>query len=181
MTNPIEIAVAPLKEVAIEGAIEYAKKYLASLKSELEAANWDLRAVAPEPSARMSRSEYKIAERKRKLFLGLVNLRKDNDTSIRRNNMPPQYCDWSVTGAVAFVEEAKLETAMQFDGYVEKLTSKIGQVQDAQITVNRGVWGESVLTVTKHDGSVERWKTQQIYNISSLGKVFPQWPTRKIR
>ena len=43
------------------------------------------------------------------------------------------------------------------------------------------MWGYSVLTVTKEDGSVERWKTQQIMNISVLGLLFAQWPSRKMK
>jgi hypothetical protein len=34
--------------------------------------------------------------------------------------------------------------------------------------------------VTK-GGTVERWKTQQIVNVSRLGKLFNQWPTRQLQ
>lgn len=59
-----------------------------------------------------------------------------------------------------------------------KLIGKIGPVTSATIKGNH-VWGHSVLTITNPDAVVEHWKTRQIVNVSKLGKLFNQWPTRK--
>jgi hypothetical protein len=76
------------------------------------------------------------------------------------------------------VQQTRDAMATDFDGYVNKLSTKIGEgVVSAEITGR--LWDYSTLTVTKNDGSVERWRTQQIINVSCLGKLFNQWPTRR--
>ena len=76
-----------------------------------------------------------------------------------------------------FLKQVALDAAADFDAYVGKLTKKVGDVVSAK--VEGALWQGSRLTVTKADGSIERWNTQQIINVSVLGKLFNQWPTRK--
>jgi hypothetical protein len=65
--------------------------------------------------------------------------------------------------------------------YASKLTAKVGEASNASLTVSSDVWGLSVLTVTKPDGSIKRWRTQVIVNCSVLGKNFNQFPTRLLK
>lgn len=179
MTNYIEIAVAPLKNLAVEGAEEFAKKHLAKVKAEFEAGGWDLNVVAPYPSRSLMNQDlnaYSKAHEKYTHYMKLVpsDLTKPYDSKV-------SYRAWSEENASKFVEEAKRDAGFQFDKYVAKLVKKIGEVKDAEILPVLGVWGCSILTVTLPCGTVQRWKTQQIYNVSKLGKVFPQWPTRKMK
>lgn len=69
--------------------------------------------------------------------------------------------------------------SFEFTQYVAKLTGKIGETTAASINASP-LWNGSILTITKPDGSVETWKTTMIINCSSLGKLFNQWPTRRV-
>lgn len=77
-----------------------------------------------------------------------------------------------------FIDEVKEATGGSFDAYVAKLVAKVGDCDSA--SVEGYLWQYSILTVTKGE-TVERWKTQQIVNVSCLGKAFNQWPTRKMK
>jgi hypothetical protein len=69
---------------------------------------------------------------------------------------------------------------MQYTAFIQKLEGKVGAHTAAALDGSH-VWGFSILTVTKADGTVEKWKTEQIINVSVLGKVFNQWPSRKVK
>jgi len=97
----------------------------------------------------------------------------------RRNN-DPEIIRISDDLVARFIKIAKEDAAIQYDEFVAKLVIKIGKVTDATLFGNH-VWSFSILTVTKEDGSIEKWKTQMIVNISKLGKLFNQWPTRKMK
>ena len=78
-----------------------------------------------------------------------------------------------------FIVDAQNEAARQYDLFVAKLVLKIGKAESATLEGNH-VWDHSTLTVVKA-GNTERWNTKQIWNVSKLGKDFPQWPTRKLK
>jgi hypothetical protein len=86
----------------------------------------------------------------------------------------------SAEGCDRFVTECRDEAAAQYEKFVSKLVRKIGDCETAALSGNH-VWSNSLLKITKADGSVEHWKTQQITNRSVLGKYFPQWPSRKLK
>ena len=79
------------------------------------------------------------------------------------------------------VEDAVFRARAQFLMYADKLTFKVGEVTEAKLQTLNGVWGESYLYVTTAEGNNECWKTQTIVNRSCLGKLFYQWPTRKLK
>jgi len=79
-----------------------------------------------------------------------------------------------------FIKSACENAAFQYDAFIAKLDKKIGEAVSAELSGNH-VWSFSVLTVEKADGSIEHWKTQMIINFSKLGKMFNQFPTRKIK
>lgn len=79
-----------------------------------------------------------------------------------------------------FIQAAKADAAAQYEAFVAKLQQKIGEVKNATLKGNH-VWSYSILTVEKPDGTVEHWKTQMIINVSKLGKMFNQFPTRKVK
>jgi len=80
----------------------------------------------------------------------------------------------------AFIDDAGERASLQYTGFIQKLEAKVGDHTAAVLTGNH-VWGYSVLHVTKADGTTENWKTQQIFNVSVLGKLFHQWPSRKVK
>src|SRR3970040_1103217 len=166
--NPIETAVAPLKNEAIDRAEKEARSIVKQCREELKAAGNDLRAVAPYPNGHMDRFSYVVALSKYSLFERLTTWRKGS-VSIH----DPLYVDVDSNKVKKFVKVAREDAASQYDAFVAKLVSKIGEVQSASLEGNH-VWSYSLLTVEKTTGK-EVWKTQQIINVSKLGKVFNQW------
>ena len=174
--NAIETVVMPVKVAAIERAAAEAQKVIDLVAAELTAAGNDRQVAAPYPSAmKLSRNAYLKAHAKMSLFLHLTKSRETN------SNRPgsPSFADMSTTLCAKFITEAKENAAVQYDAFVAKLNSKIGAVTAAELTGNH-VWGYSFLTVTKTTGT-EIWKTQMIINVSKLGKLFNQFPTRKVK
>lgn len=176
--EPIEAAVAPLKSEAIDRAEKDARETVEKCRQELEAAGGNLSQVAPYPNYQKlgyGTMAYALADYRYRLFSAITKWRKASYSS-----REDHYGDINPAMVEKFVARRKAEAGEQYDAFVAKLISKIGNAKTAEIAGTH-VWGFSILTVTKLDGTVERWKTQQIVNVSKLGKYFNQWPTRKVK
>jgi hypothetical protein len=174
-SNPIVQAVAPLKNDAIARAEEEANKMVAHIAKKLEEAGWDLDVAAPYPKSAwsVSREQYILQVSKHKLYGSVVKHRASS-----RRFSDPDFVDMHQPYIDRFIEQAKKDAAFQYDAFVAKLVKKIGETTEATLTGNH-VWGHSILHVILVDGTKQNWKTQQIVNVSKLGKLFNQWPTRK--
>jgi hypothetical protein len=177
MSNPIEAAVNPQKETAINRAEQEAIKDVERVSVELAAAGYNLRVAAPFPHGGLTRPRYKVAESKYRLFTFLTKCRKP---SYSHNMQEPMLADIDPARVETYVQEVKKAAAAEYDAFVAKLSEKIGPCKSASL-FGCHVWGFSVLTVVKEDGTTEKWKTQMIINCSSLGKLFHQFPTRKVK
>jgi len=168
--NPIEVAVSPLKALGMDNAETAARKIVAAIADKVAEFDGVVGLFAAYPSAKMSRSSYRAAERYYKLVRRLVkNIPGTAKSAIDADKVE------------AFVEEVRVTAGLQFDEYVAKLNLKIGDVIDARMVYSHGVWSDSTLDVRKCDGSVERWNTKVILNHSVHGLPFNQWPTRKVK
>jgi len=78
-----------------------------------------------------------------------------------------------------FVARAGEDASNAYTAFIAKLESKVGPCDRAEL-LGEHVWGHSTLVVTKGE-KTESWRTQQIINVSKLGRPFNQWPTRKLR
>jgi hypothetical protein len=173
IASQIEEAVLPLKADAIERAGKEAVDIIDRVRNKIEKAGFDLNVCAPfpktfDPAYRQKHSKYI-------LFNSLTRTRK---SCLRGNE--PRFADIDQNKVALFVEQSKTSAAVQYDAFVAKLSKKIGPVTAASLAGNH-VWGFSILTVTKPNGEKENWKTQMIVNVSKLGTLFNQWPTRKIK
>jgi hypothetical protein len=172
--NKIEQAVAPLKNDAIKRAEEKGQAMIANHLENLEKAGWDLNVVAPRPHTMMDRKSYKekmaLHNMIRQLTSSNTPTRRINDPDIRIRNRQAEQ---------RLLDQIKQDAAFDYEKFVAKLIKKIGDVDDATLTGNH-VWGYSLLTVQKGN-QTEYWRTQQIINVSVLGKVFNQWPTRQVK
>jgi hypothetical protein len=161
--NPIEAAVRPLKEDAMNRAEKYARAIIEKAVAEVAASS--LTECAPYPKAWKAPTatveQYRAAKIKHDLYRILAG-------------------PGSEKGQAKFIEDARENAAAQYEEFIAKLNGKIGVVTAANLNGNH-VWGHSILTVTKADGTTENWKTQTIVNVSKLGKVFNQFPTRKVK
>jgi len=171
-SGPIAEAVEPLKEKAIERAVEYATKKIEKLAEALEKADWDLHTVAPYVGNDRAKVEYyKWAGR-------LVVAREGAKNTGRLND--PYYVQMNPEEIAAQLRTVRDMAAHEFRCYVRKLEEKTGAVEAAELTYVNGLWFESILRVRKADGSEENWRTQIITNYSKYGLAFNQFPTRKM-
>jgi hypothetical protein len=173
MVNHIEIAVAPLKADAIARAEVEANKIIAFVREELAKHEHNMDKAAPYPKSYGSEKEYWVMKGKRELFYRLCDRRPES-----HNYNAPNLVDVSDKLVAKFIKDTQDDAALQYDMFVRKLVSKIGACDSAELSGNH-VWGYSILDVKKGDKE-EAWKTQQIVNTSKLGKLFNQWPTRKM-
>ena len=172
-TNKIALAVEPLKASAVENAQGYAIKVIANVKRILAENDWDRKKVCPYPSG--CDPEYKAKIAKIELFTKLTTA-----VYASRNYHDPDIRKESETAEARFIANAVADAEAQFIEYTHKLNKKIGDVKTAEL-VGANLWSHSVIIVTKEDGTIEKWRTQQILNVSKQGKVFAQYPTRKTK
>lgn len=176
--TPIAQAVEPLRQDAMASATEYARKLAATMVDNIERAGWDINVAYPHPRGTMGRTEYKRAAMLRQLAQRFTTTDEVKHPVCRRPG-DPHYVVLNQAGIDRYVEEACKDASAQYDLFITKLEEKVGEHSTAELSGNH-VWGHSILTVTTPTG-VQRWKTQQIINTSSLGTVFNQWPTRLVK
>jgi len=195
----IASALLPHKTASQDRAVERAREFHAQLEAELAQAGWDLDVVAPRmPSYGplfKGKIAYKAAKARHDLFVHLFARDVEASKAVYDANFKAWQADNSVKrifggeGAVSilkldaarrdrFLADIREQAAQSFDAYVAKLEGKVGEHVAAEYTGN--LWSMSTIVVTKAGGDVERWNTQQILNVSVLGKLFNQWPTRRV-
>lgn len=172
----IEVVVNPLKTDAMDRAEQYARVVIADVTKELATAGNDLEICAPYPSSmNITRGAFMAKESKYRLFRKLTTSRRST-----RSMHEPNFADMNPKAEAEFVKEAREDAAFQYEAFVAKLNKKVGEVVHAKLEGNH-VWGFSFLHVELPTGEKQIWKTQQILNQSKLGKVFNQFPTRKVK
>jgi hypothetical protein len=173
MTNHIAIAVEPLRVEAVKRAHEHALTTVENIRKRLSEANWDANVVAPYPSSVTAHYQMSVG------FYHLVRqITKSSSKNGCRYQDDPEPVFMNSSGIKKFVAMAEKNANDQYDAFIKKLNSKVGDCISAVLEGNH-VWGYSFLTIENSDGSTEIWKTQMIVNVSKLGKIFNQFPTRK--
>lgn len=176
----IALAVEPLREAAMERAAQEARKVLIRVSDALVEHGYDARKAAPFPKSNASSFDYVQGKAWRSLVYTCSKNDNEAYNNYESNPKNPDYRKMDFDTSLKFVENAKIDASKEFDAFVAKMEDKIGEVKSAELK-GSFVWGYSVMTVTKEDGSKENWKTQMIINVSKLGKLFNQFPTRKIK
>ena len=106
------------------------------------------------------------------------NITEWRENQIVRPNSPC-YAGVIDTKVEEYVADARKDAAAQYDSFIAKLNAKIGPATVARLEGNH-VWSYSFLFVETASGS-QCWKTQMIINRSKLGKLFNQFPSRKVK
>ncbi len=155
---------------------EQARKFLDSKINELEKAQWDLNKVAPAPSSLLGRSEYKIAQDKRNLYMSITS---GKSSTIPNRDLP--YIRNPDSNKIASYINKTVESAeSSYNEFIAKMVSKIGKpVIEADLKGN--IWTNATLTVKTDDGEIQKWSTQIIINFSKYQRMFNQFPTRRIK
>lgn len=179
--TPIGVAVAPIKADAIARAGTDAAEYIERLTAHLEKHNWNINAVAPYPAGHnMNRLQYQSAARKHSLYCSFTVKRPNQQTFHWNDPKATEFRDVCPESVAVFIQRAKEAAADHYQSFVCKLVAKVGAHTAATLDGNH-VWGHSILAVTMPDGSIQKWKTQQIVNCSVYGLLFNQWPSRKVK
>ncbi len=179
--NPLIFqAVNPLRVEAMDAAEERAQEVIDWAIKKLEEGGWDLEKVAPIPESGWGRDVYMEKRRRRTLFLTLVEKAPSASYLCGRPG-EPYMVQMSEKAMARFISQAAEMACDQYDMFIYKLTEKVGEGVVSVSLEGNHIWGKSILHVTKEDGAVEKWKTQTIWNVSSLGTPFNQWPTRKVK
>ena len=171
--SPVKQAVLPLKADAIARAEQKAEITIRVIKDALAHGGWDIDKVAPYPKG--SDSKYHEKMSKRCLYESVTTWTKSS-RAMHEPNIRKEHPE----AETRFIQASKENAAAQYDAFIEKLEDKIGLHRSASLQGNH-VWSYSILTVELETGDIQRWKTQQIINVSKLGKLFNQWPSRKIK
>lgn len=176
MRNPIAAAVMPLKADAVQRAERDARSKMQEIERELTEANWDINIAAPYPNDdSASRSDDLRAIQKRNLFRQVTR----RDPNRLRPHGTVSYVTINSQRVEEFIRAAREDAATSYDAFVEKLISKIGEVESATLDGSH-VWGESRLCIVKTGGIREVWRTHCIVNMSKYGRMFNQWPTKRV-
>lgn len=171
--SPIALAVQPRRDASVDRALSFARDYVARVAERLAENGMDIDAAFPRPNGRMSRKDYVAAKTAHDKASSLVAYGKP---SYRMGE--PKIVSMDEARIARFLDIVAADAAAQFDAYVGKLESKVGEADEASIDA-APLWNGSILTV-RVAGEVQRWKTQMILNVSCLGTLFNQWPTRRI-
>lgn len=174
--EPVGKAVWPLKWNAVARAEQSARDTVERVMADLAANDWDMKRCAPYPRNLYAADRDK-ALAKWRLYGQLV--RHVRPTG--RPSDPVEIVERDDKAIDRFIAMNGEMAAAQYDAFVVKLVGKVGErAVNAKLT-GEHVWGDSILTVEMADATVERWRTRQIVNVSKLGLLFNQWPTRKMK
>ena len=174
--TPIRRAVEPLKEQAVLYAKEAAQTAIRHYTNDLINSNNDIDVAAPIARPDTPRWKRLPMQYRRAVFLEIT---KRRNPTRGMNSEEPNYADICKTGVNTYINRRMRETAEQYEAFIDKLEKKVGPHKSAILTGDH-VWGCSILEIEFSDGRVEKWKTNQIDNISKFGKPFYQWPSRKV-
>lgn len=178
----IAAAVEHLRTPSMDRAEEEARKLADRYRLTLEESGWDMEVSYPYP--KHNNAEFKVMAARRNMALRLTtaDVARNGGLYSRRPNTP-NYRAWNPKAIEHLVSEARDNASQQYDAFIAKLAGKIeadGPVVEAILT-GEHIWGHSILTVCHADGSVHKWRTEMIINVSKLGTLFNQWPTRKLK
>lgn len=177
--EPVGRAVHAQKVESVDRAEKEAREFVHRVMAEMETAGWDLMVAAPYPHHLNSWShEYKAKRDRHNTFSRLTTA--DKSKGYQSYGRGPYFVVRDDKAVERFVQEARDMAAGQYDAFICKLVSKVGECKDATLEGSH-VWGYSHLTVTLLDGTTQVWRTQQILNWSVLGNPYNQWPTRLLK
>lgn len=184
MTNLVEAAVADIREATVNYMVGRAKLMVDRVLAQLEQDDWNLEVSFPYPnSLRESRATYQEKLNKRNFAQKLTVRDKVRMEPFIGRMSDPHYRMFSQEAIDHHMKIVRDMANASFDGYVSKMSAKIGEGA-VSVTLDddhRNLWDYSFLHVVREDGTKEKWKTQIITKCSSLGTVFNQWPSRKVK
>jgi hypothetical protein len=166
-TDVVYQAVLPLKKAAQDRAEQSLRKVFANATSLLKKAEFNVLTVAPEPTAKYGTEEYDIAVQRRAFFASFT-------TPVSKGSNTVEINLERIEEKVAIEREM---AGLSFDAFVAKLNKKINDTT-VTATLSGSPWTGSTLVVETKNKGTQVWYTKIIVNVSKLGLVFNQFPTR---
>jgi hypothetical protein len=164
-TDAVYLAVLPMKELA-ENRAEVEFRIMASQAGvKISEAGGVLDTLAPIPK-KANDYAYNLAIQQRQFYLSIC----DDDGGILK---------LSEERIEKEVAKVRRDAAFEFEAYVAKLNAKIGAKVEKAV-LEGSPWNGSYLTVYIDGQDTQVWNTKVIVNVSKLGKLFNQWPTRQV-
>lgn len=192
-STPVAIAVEPLRVDAMQEARADALAKVKTITDKIEeilgkySDTFDIRKVAPRPDWYSIKHHDKAAK---EAYDAACKWEAKVESITEPTNKEKYYYYRDNEPKIVKIEEEKIAhkviraqefAALDFESFVYKLVEKLGDHESAELSQIQGLWTHSMLTVTKKDGTVQRWETKRIINMSCLGKLFFQWPTRLLK
>lgn len=176
--NTLRVLKAATAGIRAEYVARYSEMMLARLVADragLAAVGFDAQIYAPYPNGGLSREAYRSAERKYYRVRASFNCVKGC-----RSHREPEIVVEKPEAEPKLRTAARAEADALVDGYLHKLAGKIGK-EVVSASTNGNIWDSARLSVECADGEKQVWDTQCILNCSVLGKLFNQWPTRRVK
>ncbi len=161
--------------------VERAKDFVDRIFADLAKVGNDLNLYAPYPNNARSYS-YRAEVDRHNFVMHLTSHTGSYTGSFNKDrdgNHIPQIVTRDDAKVAKYLVRAEEDANADFDSFLVKLAGKVGQVTEATLD-GTYLWNHSVLTVKTEAGKTVKWMTQMILNVSVLGKLFNQWPTRKM-
>jgi hypothetical protein len=172
----VNVLVEHLEEYAARAVKMAGEQYDANMDF-LKKHDWNLDKAAPLTDGEPSWSDKGRRERERREWF--LSLTEANGTETNKRTGDKIIRKASAKIKKAYQDESERNARASYMAWVQKMIEKIGKpVVKAKATGNP--WNGSVLEVETDDGGTQRWKTQMILNTSKYGKLFNQFPSRKM-
>ena len=161
-------------------------KGILNMYAKLEAAGWDAAVAFPYPRSNMGRMSYLIAKEE---YHFARRWTKSSSKHYRGMNDPePRVMMDAEELAAAVTKQADRDATDVVRSYIHKLAAKEDELRasgtpSAEVVkaeYTGALWSHSTMKFTLADGTVHTWKTHMILNVSCLGKLFNQFPTRLV-
>lgn len=169
---------------------EYKRQLIAQrdeIYAQLETDEWNKNKSFDYPYGAMSRVDYAKAVAR----YNLCSKYAETDAvkhpfSVSGGHNAPHYVTKKPNTAAMLQQQADKMARAALDGYCLKLTGKVEKLLDMESSVievkysgnKYDPWGFSHIEVYTDHQERQVWQTKMIVNVSCLGKVFNQWPTR---
>jgi hypothetical protein len=182
LTSMVQEAMSPSRDQFKTVIKEKLTADLAKLESDLKSANWDFNKARPFPKGNEGREAYIKMQGAHQDGVRWVEFR--NNSSSRQGERLVMMKGTPDERAALIDDKASQLADDSYQSFTLKLADKIAEAAQGQevksVTHAHGgdVWGWSMLKAGLADGREVGLETKQIINVSSLGKLFNQWPTR---
>ena len=184
-TEALKKGLSCVHEALKEAIYDRMKNQVQTVKNTLEENDWDMKKAYPFPDTYDKDYKARLTEIR---YVGSIT-KTDAERMEALGYMinGPEYVMMKEGMEEKMMKEAEENATFFIDSFSAKLSGKIAKedktfiINSLEYTGSNDPFLNSVLTVRDEAGREMKWSTKCIVNFSCLGKVFNQWPTRKMK